>query len=72
MPDKTDSTALSLTTLMDRTRDFKGTRKQIFWETAINNQRPKLKLQLDRIEIEGLVDPGADTITTSQDSWNPI
>jgi hypothetical protein len=70
MPDQTDSAALSLTTLTDKTRDLKDTRKQIFWQTAINDQRPKMKLQLDGIEIEDLVDFMADIPIILQDSWH--
>lgn len=32
-----------LTTLMDRTRNPEDTRKQVFWQTAKNDKRPKLK-----------------------------
>ena len=43
--------------------------KQIFWQTTINDKRPKLRLQLDGIEIKGLVNTGVDiTIILSQDS----
>ena len=40
------------------------------WQTAINAKRPKLKLQLHGIGIEGLVNKGADVTITSRDSWN--
>jgi hypothetical protein len=32
----------------------------MFWQTAVNDQKPKLKWQLNDIEIEGLVDTGAN------------
>lgn len=32
--------------------------ENMFWETVVNDQRPKLKLQVNGIEIVGLVDTG--------------
>lgn len=32
----------------------------MFWQTAVNDQKPKLKWQLNDIEIESLVDTGAN------------
>lgn len=43
----------------------------MFWQTAINAQRPKLKLQINGTEIEGLVDTGADITIISPKSWHP-
>lgn len=34
--------------------------ENMFWESVINDQRPKLKLQVNGIEIVGLVDTGTD------------
>lgn len=34
--------------------------KQVFWQTGTNGQRPKLKIQINGIEIESLVDTGAE------------
>lgn len=45
--------------------------KNIFWQTTLNNKRPKLKLQLDGIELKSLVDTEADITITSQNVWNP-
>lgn len=47
-------------------------KKQAFWEAVINGQRPKLKMQINDIEIEGLVlDRGGDVTTISPKSWHP-
>lgn len=40
----------------------------MFWQTTINDQRPKLKIQINGIEIEGLVDTGADVMIISPKS----
>jgi hypothetical protein len=40
----------------------------VFWQTTINDQRPKLKIQINGIEIEGLVDMGADVSIISPKS----
>lgn len=42
----------------------------MFWQTAVNDQRPKFKLQVSGIEIEDLVDTRADITIISQESWN--
>ena len=41
----------------------------MFWQTTINDQRPKLKIQINGIEIEGLVDTGGDVTIMSPKSW---
>ena len=33
---------------------------QVFWKTALNDAKPKLTIQVKGIEIENLVDIGAD------------
>lgn len=43
-----------------RTGESEDSRKQVFWQTTINYQRPKLKLYLDKIEIGGLADTKTD------------
>ena len=40
---------------VERTGGFGYIGKCVFWQTAINDQRPNLKLQVNGIEIEGLV-----------------
>ena len=43
-----------------------GNRKHIFWQTFINDQRPKLRVCINKIAIEGLLDIDVDvTIITS-------
>lgn len=49
---------------------FGYTGKCMFWQTVINDQRPKLKLQVNGIEIENLGDIGVDVTIISQSSWN--
>lgn len=44
----------------------------VFLQTTINDKGPKLKFQLDGIEIEGLLDTGAAVTIISQDSWHPV
>ena len=39
--------------------------KWIFWQTSINEQRPKLKVWIDNIYIHGLVNTGADVSITT-------
>lgn len=38
---------------------------------VIDDERPKLKAKLKRIEIEGLLDSVADESIISQESWDP-
>lgn len=42
----------------------------MFWQTVVDDQRTKLKLQLNGIEIEGLADTGANVMIISPKSWN--
>ena len=43
----------------------------MFWQRVVNDQRPKLMVQMNGVDIEGLVDTGADVSILSQKSWNP-
>ena len=43
----------------------KERKKQLFWQTTINDKRSKLKLKLYGIVIEGLVDTAADSTIIS-------
>ena len=45
--------------------------KQVFWQTSINKQRPKLKIQTNDIVIESLVYTGANVTINSPESWHP-
>lgn len=39
---------------------------------VIDVERPKLKAKVNGIEVEGLLDSGADGSILSQESWAPI
>lgn len=54
---------------MDNSKSLKGSEKRIFWQTSIEDQRPKLKILVNNIEIEGMVDTGADVTIISPKSW---
>ena len=58
--DRTRNSGFGKDTKTKQNKNKKQTKKsQIFWQNAINNKRSKLKLQLDGIEIEGLLNTGA-------------
>ena len=44
----------------DKSRILIENRKHIFWQTSINDQRPKLREGINGITIVGLIDMGAD------------
>ena len=46
-------------------------RKRIYWQTSINDQRPKLRVCINGIFIEGLLDTGADVSIITPESWHP-
>ena len=73
MPVIKNSIALNVikerTDSVDKTKYSGETRKQVFWQIAISDQRPKLKIQINGIEIEGLVDIGTDITIISPKSW---
>lgn len=56
---------------VERTGALGSTGKLETWQTMANGQRPKLMVQMNAVDIEGLVDTGADVSTRSQKSWNP-
>ena len=37
----------------------------------VNEQRPKLMVQMNDADVEGLMDTGANVSILSQKSWNP-
>lgn len=43
----------------------------MFWQTMVNDQRPKLMVQMHGIDIDGLVDTRADVNILAQKSWSP-
>jgi hypothetical protein len=44
--------------------------KCVFWQTVVNDQRPKLMLQMNGVDIEHLVGTGGDVSILSQKSQN--
>ena len=56
---------------IERTGDLGSPGKYVFWKTVVNDQRPKLMVQMNGIDIEGLVDIRADVSILSQKSWSP-
>lgn len=57
---------------LDKTTNQKENRQPIYWQTSINDQRPKLKIILSNIELEGMVDTGADVTAITRKSWPPL
>ena len=47
-----------------------GCRKCIFWKTSINVRRPKLRMCINGIFIEGLLDMGVDVSIITSESWH--
>ena len=45
--------------------------KRIFWQTSINDQRPKLRVCINGIFIDGLLDTGADVSIITPEPWHP-
>ena len=45
--------------------------KWVFWQTSVNDQRPKLKIQKNDMVIKGLLDTGVDVTIISSESWHP-
>ena len=48
-----------------------GHRKHIFWQTSMNDQRPKLRVRINGIVIVGLIDTGVDVSSITLESWHP-
>ena len=48
-----------------------GNRKRIFWQTSINDQRPKLRVHINGIVIVGKIDTGVDVSIITPESWHP-
>ncbi|KAL6040906.1 hypothetical protein STEG23_037882 [Scotinomys teguina] len=55
----------------DESKIPKNTIKRIFWQTSINEQRPKLRIRINGLVLEGLVDTGADVTIITPKSWHP-
>ena len=56
--------------VVNGSRNLRGQRKCIFWQTSINDQRPKLRVCVNGIFIEGLLDTGADVSIITPESWH--
>jgi len=56
--------------LVERTAAFESTGKHVFYQTEVNDQRSKLMIQLNAVEIEGMLDTRADISIIAQTSWN--
>ena len=57
--------------LVERIGTFGSTGNHVFWKTVVNDQRPKVMLQVNVVDIDVLMDIGADVSTFSQMSSNP-
>lgn len=58
-------------TTLYETKSWRETRKQVFWQAAINDQRSKLKIDVNGTEVEGLVDTSTDATMISPKSRHP-
>ena len=47
-----------------------GNRKHIFWQTSINDQRSKLRVLINNIAIEGILNIGVDGTIIIPASWH--
>lgn len=56
------------TTLIDNSKILGETIKQVFWQTLINDQKLKLKLQINEFVIEGLLNTGSNATIISPKS----
>ena len=54
----------------NESRNLVGQRKRIFCQISINEQRPKLRVCMNGIFIEGLLDTGADISIIGPESWH--
>ena len=55
----------------DESNILVGHRKHIFWQTSINGQRLELRVCINGIFIEGLLDTSANISIITPESWNP-
>jgi hypothetical protein len=62
-PDKAEASSV------DNSKGLKGSQKPVFWQTSIEYQRLKLRILVNNVEIEGMVDTGADVTIISPKSW---
>lgn len=57
---------LKVTAPVERTEGFGSTGKCVLWQMMVNDQRPKLKLKVNGLEIEGWVDTRAHVAIISK------
>lgn len=50
-------------------RNLKSSQKQIFWQTTTGDLRPRLRIVVNNIEIEEMVNTEADVTIISPKSW---
>jgi hypothetical protein len=53
----------------NNSKNLKRGPKRIFWQTSIEDQRPKHRILVNNTEIEGMVDIGADVTIITPISW---
>lgn len=56
---------------VDKTKISGDIRKQVFCQIAVSDQSSKLKIQIDEVAIESLLDTEADVTIISPKSWHP-
>jgi hypothetical protein len=56
------------TSLVERREVFENTAKGVFWQKVVNDQRLKLMVETNGVEIEVLLDIGAEISLLSQKS----
>ena len=72
MPIVRNHTAMkNRTAIEERTKTSGETIKWLFWQASINEQRPKLKIQINGVVIEDLVETGVDVTVILSKSWHP-
>lgn len=73
MPAVKIHTALECRTVSAGKTKFSGeTMKQVFWQTSIHYQRLKLKIWINGIVIDGLLDTGVDVTILLPKYWHPV
>ena len=65
-----DHKVLNDANLEDKSEIQLGNKKRVFWQTSINDQRPKLRVRINGIVIVGLIDTGAEVSIITPESWH--
>ena len=66
-----DYKVLNDANLEDKSEIQLENKKHVFWQTSINDQRPKLRVRIYGIVIVGLIDTGSDVSIITPESWHP-